>query len=275
MAALLVGAYFWPDYAVVLMRALRLGLAGVVSLSLLSACGPQSPKTQSPEAQPSLSRPTGQVQGPAVPAPRGLPTGWGSGPVPEAPAGFVQAASWPPVALAALPVKSGAPKAGTYANEPNPGVLARTPWADMSYPSPCLGGTSVRLRSGTASNATLRAGFRPPVWGDLDGDGRLEALLTLTCVGAQRLPDRSLLFAFTGPAPRLLGVVTSESDRSVVDQVEFRDRKLIVVGLTFSPATPAKPDLAHTRMIALPAGALVVTDTLLDPIEILYEDEAG
>ena len=249
------------------MRTLRTSLVGVVTLCLLTACSQQAPA-----ARPPAAGPAGPAQGPSAAVPSGLPTEWGSGPVPDAPAGFEQAASWPPVALTALPVKPGAPKAGTYSKEPDPGVLVQTPWAEMSYPSPCLGGESVRLRSGTASTGATRAGFRPPVWGDLDGDGQLEAMVTLTCTGAQRYPDRSLLFAFDGRSPRLLGVVTSESDRTVVDQVEFRDGKLIVVGLTFSSALPPQPDRAHTRMLTLKAGSLVTTDVLIDPVEILYED---
>lgn len=243
-------------------------LAGAL---LLTGCSSGGSGPRPAMAAPASDRTT------SVPTPA-VPSGFLDGPVPDLPPGYAQAPSWPPVPPAALPAKKGSPLAGTSEQVPkDPGPLGQVDWPDRTYPTGCLGSNEVRLRKASASNGSTVAAVRPAVYGDLNGDGKPEALLTLTCTGGNRQPDSALLYT-EGSAgqPELVGRIVSETDRMVVEQVEFRDQRLVVVGLGYSstPPTP-KPDLAVTQTSRLEAGKLIRETVSVDPVEILYEGDEG
>lgn len=248
------------------LAALLTGCSGTASGSGTAPAGAPPGGTAAPSTPAAL----------AVPTPS-LPDDVLAGDPGPLPAGFEQAHRWPDVPLRALPVKAGSPRAGTA--EPPPadlGPLGRVHWDDLTYPTPCLGGDTADLTGGTASRpggATVR--LRPPVYGDLQGDGSVEALVTLTCATDRRRPDRALLYTAGGDGqPRLLGPVATEEDRLVVDQVEFREGRLRLVGLAYSPAAPApEPDLAVTRVAAAAGEGVRRVDAYADPITVLYEGD--
>lgn len=261
-------------------------LAAPVLAGLLTACTGPAPASGSAPAPPSTVGPvTPPATAPSTPAatsPGALAAPTPELPeledeeVPPLPEGFAQAERWPAVPIAALPVKAGSPRAGTADPEPaDRGPLGRVAWGELSYPTPCLGADTARLSGGTATADGRTVRLRPPVYGDLQGDGSVEAVVTLTCATDRRQPDRALLYA-AGPdgAPRLLGPVATEEDRLVVDQVEFREGRLLLVGLAYSAAAQLPdPDLAVTRIAAMEGDRLRRVDAFADPITILYEGD--
>ena len=99
---------------------------------------------------------------------------------------------------------------------------------------------------------------------------------TLTCTrGALRAPDEAFVYSADSTGLlRLDGTVVTPQDRLVVDQVEFRDGQLGIVGLGFSPdAQLPTYDLAITRIVALNGDGVGVVDAYSDPATILYEGD--
>ena len=250
--------------------AVALALVALLSACSGTASGSGAAAGSPPPSSPAAAPPPGAVPTPSLPD---SALGPEVGPLP---AGFEQAPDWPDVPLRALPVKTGSPLAGTADPAPSDlGPLGRVHWDDLAYPTPCLGGDTAELSGGRASRSGAEVRMRPPVYGDLQRDGSVEALVTLTCATGERRPDRALLYAAGRDGrPRLLGPVVTEDDRLVVDQVEFREGRLRLVGLAYSPAAQLpEPDLAVTRVAAGDGDGVRRVDAFADPITILYEGD--
>lgn len=213
--------------------------ASRVALSVPAVDGPVPPSPGAPAGAPTA--------GPATSPERVVPTHPPAAPpAPEAPPAPTRA----PLALPAGPATVAPPPPHSA------GGLSAVAWAARPLPAgTCSGGTA-----------------RPVVLGDLDGDGREEAALPVTCPGDT--PDAVLLFRGTAAAVVLVGDALPAAERAQLHAVQFRDRHLVVGALAHStPGRAGEPDLALTLRWQLRGDALERTDRWEDPAEVLRVDE--
>lgn len=147
------------------------------------------------------------------------------------------------------------PRAVAYVAHPQVSAgndLSAVDWRNFAYPTSC----SPHARPVTVTNGQGRVeGFffqiYPPVYGDLTGDGRPEAVVPYSCTGADFGGAR--VFVFTGSAahPKLLGTLPphpgASGHISSVEAVSIRQGMLQISGIGYS-ATAAHccPDLTIT-----------------------------
>lgn len=109
--------------------------------------------------------------------------------------------------------------------------LTTVDWNDFTYTSSCYSSKPRRFvaRHGVAQVAGIHFQVYPPLFGDLTGDGRPEALVPYSCTGADF--GGVHLFVFTGAAshPRLLAEIPSPTAPYVGSMASVRTVTLPVV----------------------------------------------
>ncbi len=95
--------------------------------------------------------------------------------------------------------------------------LTLVDWPDATYTSACFSDHARRFvaRDGVARDGAVRFQVYAPIFADLTGDGRLEALVPYSCTGADF--GGVQLFVYTGDAarPRLLSEVPAPGGPAV------------------------------------------------------------
>lgn len=145
-------------------------------------------------------------------------------------------------------------------------------WQDATYSSACF---SNRPQTFVARHGMAQSGFvhfqvYTPIFTDLSGDGRPEALIPYSCTGADF--GGVHLFVYTGTAaqPHLLGEIPASTEPAIgglasVHSVTIpaltvlpSQRELAVEGVGFSPtATHTCPDLQVTLRYRVAGGRLL------------------
>jgi len=168
------------------------------------------------------------------------------------------------LALATPAVAGGAPV--------HAAPLTRLNWLDATYTSACFASHAQRF---VAHNGVAQAGFvhfqvYTPIFADLTGDGRPEALVPYSCTGADF--GGVHVFVYTGAAaqPHLLGEIPSPRAATVGGLASMhtvtvptapvlpQQRALTVAGVGFSAsATHACPDVQVTQRYRVEGGRLV------------------
>lgn len=122
-------------------------------------------------------------------------------------------------------------------------------WADRSYPSDCFGrpGVTEDVRvhdyQATGPDGYFRMVVAHPTFGDVNGDGRTDALVTYQCIGANSSPDTLLVYLATPTGPRLAATLLGRSDE-YVESLRPTGGGLVVAARGYSPGTPhCCPDL--------------------------------
>lgn len=206
---------------------------------------PEPEPAQEPEASAEVTSPP-----PADPSPAPEPTPEAAAPT-GSPEVAAAAAPRPARSKLALPV-------GPATDAPAPrtsGGLSAVAWDSRPLPTgTCSGGRA-----------------QPPVFGDLDGDGREEAALAVECPGDS--PDAALLFRGTATSVVLVGNALPASEAAQVRAVQFRDGHLVVAALAESEPGSGQRDLAVTLRWQLRGSSLVQSDRWVDPGDVLNVDE--
>jgi hypothetical protein len=172
---------------------------------------------------------------------------------------------------AELPPVGPAP---TVTASPTPRAT-RAPKTPVSPVSPA--GPS--LRTADWAQVALPAGCADPkrgaaVYGDLDGDGRLEAALPAVCAGPDGTWGSVGVYSGTAARPRLLGDALPAGEHGRLQAVEVRDGHLVVSAFGWtSPDHAGDPDLAVTTRWRTSGDALRRTDRWVDPAEVLSADD--
>jgi hypothetical protein len=118
----------------------------------------------------------------------------------------------------------------TVEAKPPQGPLVRTTWGAVSIPGSICGASQpIELRKGTAvvsssrwprvPKVTVISGWDGVSYGDLDGDGRDEAALGVSCTNGGGTAGGALsyarvVFGGTARSPRVIGVVTPQQRQS-------------------------------------------------------------
>lgn len=236
--------------------AARTGDTAAVPVAPLVSAPP--PRSLSPAPSPEVAEPS---QEPETPAEATSPPPAQASPAPE-PTPEAAAPTGSPEVVAAAPPRPARSKlalpVGPATDAPAPrtaGGLSAVAWDNRPLPTgTCSGGRA-----------------RPPVFGDLDGDGREEAALAVECPGDT--PDAALLFRGTATSMVLAGNALPAAEAAQVRAVQFRDGKLVVAALAESAPGSGQRDLAVTLRWQLRGSELVQTDRWVDPGDVLNVDE--
>jgi hypothetical protein len=153
--------------------------------------------------------------------------------------------------------------------------LTSVDWANITYSSSCFSNRSVRYvaRNGQAQSNGIHFQVYTPIFGDITGDGRQEALVPYSCTGADF--GGVHLYVYTGSAgqPSLLAEIPSRSfSSSLMVSVHTitlpaltvlpQERVLQVEGVGYSArAIHTCPDLDVTLRYQVTGGRLVATGT--------------
>jgi len=242
----------------VLLCALTTSACGGADRQAAARSADRSDATSRADAPPSGS---GSAPGAAPNAPAPTPTGTaadgsdrnGAAPDEAAPDGKPTGAA--PARTSPLQLPAGPATTGPPPPPPAPGSLGSIDWSAQRYEGAC---------------PDARPG--PAVLGDLDGDGRDEAAVPLTCPGAPH--DTSSVFVYAGTASRqlFLGDALPPRERGELHALQLREAHLVVTALT-RERPDAEPDTAVTTRWVVRDGKLVRTDRWEDPAAVLVVDE--
>lgn len=231
-------------------------LSTVAPLLAVAACHGSSAPTvarsfpPSPSASTAAPTPSSSTASPSAPAAS-----------PSAPA-----APSPSVSPAAVGPSAGATTAAARA------LGAVDGWGDRTYPSGCLGGSTVTLAGGTASagGGTVRQSLA--YTGDLTGDGLDDVVVELSCTPAGA-PEHDDLYAYSAATGRVtrVGTLLSADDDQTVQAVKPYQGNLVVGSYAWTDGADrkGKPNTLVTTVWAYRDGALVQQNRYTDPVGVL------
>jgi len=159
----------------------------------------------------------------------------------------------------AAPPSKGSPTSAT-SNKP----LTSVDWANFTYFSSCYQNTEpFHTKNGRAVNGYVHFYVYTPKFGDLTGDGEVEAVVPYQCTAADATGVR--VFVYTGDAAhvRLIGDLPQPDARGAIDNVTkitVSNQTLHLAGDGYSPGTPrCCPDLFIKTNYQWNGKAFVVT----------------
>jgi hypothetical protein len=129
-------------------------------------------------------------------------------------------------------------------------LLTTVDWANFTYFTTCYGNTQLfKTTNGSATNDYIHLKVYKPIFGDLTGDGQVEAVVPYHCTGVDSGPFGA--FVYTGDAvkPRLIGdlpLPNTNGQAILLDsvQVSIKNEEIQLMGDGYSPNTPrCCPDL--------------------------------
>lgn len=142
-------------------------------------------------------------------------------------------------------------------------ALRHLDWADRSYPSRCFSphaSSRVLVRhdlAGGANGITMQVA--PPVFGDVDGDGHPDAVVTYRCVGANAGPDTALVYLARPRGPVLVATLLG-GENIYVTRVQIGGRAVRFAGYGYTPGAPhCCPDLQVQLVYRWRGGRLLLT----------------
>jgi hypothetical protein len=178
--------------------------------------------------------------------------------------------------LVVVPLTAGLPTRPAAAAAAAP--LTSEDWKNFSYTSTCFSSTSQRFvaRNGLAVTNHIHFQVYTPIYGDLTGDGKPEAIVPYSCTGADFGGVHLYVYTGTAAQPKLLGEIPSpkapySGSISSVTAVTLpiaimgnaaQELLLQVSGVGYSAnATHTCPDLSITVRYRVRAGTLRVVSS--------------
>jgi hypothetical protein len=132
--------------------------------------------------------------------------------------------------------------------------LTNVNWNNFTYHSSCYGNTQpFKTKDGKARNGGITFQIYKPVYGDLTGDGQLEAAIPYSCTAADFAGVRVFVYSGVAAHPVLIGDlplaggIGKGNTWGSVQQTTISNQQITLSGLGYSSSTPhCCPDLHIT-----------------------------
>jgi hypothetical protein len=151
-----------------------------------------------------------------------------------------------------------------------PGSLEQVDWSNFTYTFSCYSDhpIAVRVKNGSAERNHVHYYVQKPVFGDLMGNGRKEAVIRFQCTAADVAPAQVFVYAGTAQHPYLLATLpTEERPWFSVQQASITHRTLQLSGYGYKLQDPlCCPSLWTTRIYRWNGSSFVVIATHSSPL---------
>ncbi|HEX4208623.1 MAG TPA: hypothetical protein VHZ51_31350 [Ktedonobacteraceae bacterium] len=143
-------------------------------------------------------------------------------------------------------------------------TLKSVDWANFTYMSTCYDNTQpFHTKSNHATNGVVHFVVYPPKYGDITGNGQLDAVVPYQCSAADAMGVRVFVYSGSAAHPILIGDLPTSNPRGEianVTSIAISNGDLNLAGTGYAPGTPrCCPDLAITSSYHWNGTSFVLT----------------